>query len=94
MGLYKLGLLLIAISILLLVLASILMLLYPVGDEGKVGVGGCVVLLFIPICFGVGEHWSLLLTISVALMIVIFLAILLMQLSLYRAEKRRFIKPS
>lgn len=85
MKLYKIGLTLVIVAILMLIVASILLLINSSGG-GNIGIGGCIVIVFIPICFGIGEHPGILLVTSVILTLV-FIMILYTYLRVYSARK-------
>jgi len=52
----------------LLIILAVVFSLFPIlsntGVTGSVSVGGCIVILFIPVCFGAGEHGDILLLAS------------------------------
>lgn len=63
--LFRIGLALFVAGIAVAMAAPILLLLETHG-EGGVSMGGCVVILFIPICFGAGPGYHVLLIIALA----------------------------
>lgn len=77
MRLFKLGLVLVFAGIILAVIAALLPLLLVAPETGGVSAtgGGCVVVFFVPVCFGVGEqaHVALLLAIALAVVLVVVL---------------------
>ncbi|MEM1612365.1 MAG: hypothetical protein QXH02_03315 [Desulfurococcaceae archaeon] len=72
MNLLKLGVVLVFVGMILAVIATFLQALGGISVSG----GGCIVVGFIPVCFGVGEHAL------PAIMIVLVLAIALVVISL------------
>jgi uncharacterized membrane protein len=79
MKLARLGLALIAVGVILAFLAALLPLL--AAGAGEAGVAGCVLVFFVPVCFGVGPLAPYLM---VAAML-IALALLLVAYFLFRA---------
>ncbi|RLG83844.1 MAG: hypothetical protein DRO40_03360 [Thermoprotei archaeon] len=73
-----LGFIIVFIGILIIIIASILMVFsQPIQDSGsRVNVGGCIIIFFIPICFGYGEPWILILTITLTIILVIIVFLL------------------
>lgn len=84
MNLFKVGL---AIVLLGFALAFVAALLPTLGttilNRGiSFSGGGCVIIMFIPICFGVGEHPLLLITLSAVLaVLLIVISFLILRLS-------------
>jgi len=75
----SIGLALIIAGLLLIILAVVFSL-FPMfsntGVTGSVSVGGCIVILFIPVCFGVGEHSDVLLLASALIGLAMVLVLL------------------
>ena len=73
-----LGFIIVFIGILIIIIASILMVFsQPIQDSGgRVNVGGCIIIGFIPICFGYGEPWVMVLAIILTIILVIILLLL------------------
>ena len=67
--LWKVGLALVLAGFALAVIAALLPLLAAPGAQ--VGVGGCIIVLFVPVCFGVGSQALPLLIVAIALSIVL-----------------------
>ncbi|MEM1871559.1 MAG: hypothetical protein QW517_10625 [Thermofilaceae archaeon] len=67
--LWKVGLALLLAGFALAVIAALLPLLAAPG--ALVGVGGCIIVLFVPVCFGVGSQALPLLIVAIALSIVL-----------------------
>lgn len=79
MDLEKLGFTLIVVGVLLALIAVIIPLFtIPFTEGAKISGGGCIVILFIPICFGYGELSLQLVVIAmilaIALIIIYFVA--------------------
>jgi len=75
----SIGLALIIAGLLLIILAvvfSLFSILTDTGVTGNVSVGGCIVILFIPVCFGTGEHGDILLLASALIGLAMVLALL------------------
>jgi len=75
----SIGLALIIAGLLLIILAVVFPLfsiLSNTGATGSVSVGGCIVILFIPVCFGAGEHGDILLLASALIGLAMILALL------------------
>lgn len=72
MKLLKIGLILIFAGILLMIL-SIMLLTLMGFENSSISLGGCIILLFIPICVGVGEQWQWILFLSVILLALILI---------------------
>jgi len=75
----SIGLALIIAGLLLIILAvvfSLFPILSNTGVTGSVSVGGCIVVLFIPVCFGAGEHGDILLLASALIGLAMVLALL------------------
>lgn len=71
-----------------LVLAAALLLAFSVAQGGAAGVGGCVIVLFVPICFGVGPLAPYLLIAALALAVaLVALSILLWKWVLSEARR-------
>ncbi|MEM0023864.1 MAG: hypothetical protein QXF90_04275 [Thermofilaceae archaeon] len=66
--LWKVGLALVLAGFALAVIAALLLLAAP---GALVGVGGCILVLFVPVCFGVGSQALPLLIVAIALSIVL-----------------------
>ncbi|MEM1849259.1 MAG: hypothetical protein QXH70_09030 [Thermofilaceae archaeon] len=66
--LWKVGLALVLAGFALVVIAALLLLAAP---GALVGVGGCILVLFVPVCFGVGSQALPLLIVAIALSIVL-----------------------
>lgn len=96
MKLFKLGLLFIVIGFLILIVASLLMLISSATGLTIGGVSGCVVILFIPICFGVGSpNVVVLLTlVSAILLLFILVSFLILFRSVYSTWKRIYTQSS
>ncbi len=81
MNLYKIGFILIVFGIVLLFIASIIpFIIYMLSppsppSSAGVGVGGCIVILFIPICFSLGQQAVVipLLAISIILLVIVMI---------------------
>jgi len=75
----NIGLALIIAGLLLIILAVVVSL-FPIlsntGVAGNVSVGGCIVILFIPVCFGAGEHSDVLLLASALIGLAMVLVLL------------------
>ena len=73
-----LGFMMVFIGIMIIIIASILMVFsQPIQDSGgRVNVGGCIIIFFIPICFGYGEPWIMVLAITLTIILVIILFLL------------------
>lgn len=80
--LWKMGLILVAAGLTLALMAALLPLLAAPGAQ--VGVGGCVVVLFIPVCFGVGNQPLPLLVVAIVLSILLLAFALLVWRALAR----------
>ncbi|MEM1772858.1 MAG: DUF131 domain-containing protein [Desulfurococcaceae archaeon] len=80
MKLFKTGLTLIFAGIILMFIAVIIPFLSIAGGEIKVSAGGCILIGFIPICFGVGEsalkHLLIALILSIVVIVVAYMLIL------------------
>ncbi|MEM3926131.1 MAG: hypothetical protein QXU13_00880 [Desulfurococcaceae archaeon] len=95
MKLYLLGFTLIFIGVILAMVSAFLPLLFTMIDgkatikggdiDVKIGAGWCIVVFFIPICFGFGEYATLLMVLVIALAIVLVLTSYL----LYRHVKKQ-----
>ncbi len=77
-GLTKMGFSIFLVGLLIMAasLASYFIYLVVQGLRGAVGVGGCIILFFIPICFGLGERGDLLMTISLVLALALAAALI------------------
>ncbi len=73
--LIKIGIILILLGIALIVLSTVLLGLRQ-SAGGETAVAGCIVIFFIPICFGYGDY-SLLLPLIIAMIILVLVLILL-----------------
>ena len=82
--LFKLGLILIFLGIILVIVATLLIPLFINQNNIQVSTGGCIILLFIPICFGVGEQSTLLLTIALTLALIIVIINLFFYITIKR----------
>jgi uncharacterized membrane protein len=84
----KTSLLLIFIGIVLLFIAILLLvvLLVVSGSISGVNVGGCIVVLFIPICFGYGEP-SLLISLM-AISVILVIALLFLEYLMFKDVRR------
>lgn len=89
MNLFKLGLVLVFAGMILAVVAMFLPLLITAPSSISVSSGGCVIVGFIPICFGVGEH--ALPVILIALVLAIVLVAISLVLTIYTSKKTREI---
>ena len=82
MDLEKLGFTLIIVGLFLALMAAIIPLfIIPFTESIKVSGGGCIVILFIPICFGYGEFSLQLMLLAMILAI----ALIIVYLVVYRA---------
>lgn len=74
----RLSLLLIAIGVILLITGGIVAVLeaLPSSSGASISAGGCIIVFFIPVCFGVGEHHDVLLLVSMVIGAVITLLLL------------------
>ena len=72
------GFIIVFIGIMVIIIASIFMAFsQPLQDSGgRVNVGGCIIIGFIPICFGYGEPWAMVLAIILTIILVIILLLL------------------
>jgi len=72
------GFIIVFIGIMVIIIASILMVFsQPMQDSGgRVNVGGCIIIGFIPICFGYGDPWVMVLAITLTIVLVIILLLL------------------
>ena len=77
MNLAKLGFILIFIGFAIAILAAFLPLISSPISDHEIGVGGCIIVFFIPICFGTGTHGLG----TIMMVIAIILAIILMVLA-------------
>jgi uncharacterized membrane protein len=75
----KLGLVLVFAGVIVAVVAALLPLLLITPETSGVSVtsGGCIIVFFVPICFGVGEHAQLALLLAVVLSIVLVVILIL-----------------
>jgi len=78
MRLFKLGLVLVFTGVVLTIVAALLPLLLVSPETSSVSVtgGGCIVVFFIPICFGVGEQAQLALLLAVILTLVLVVVLI------------------
>ncbi len=78
LDLVKLGFIIAFIGIMVIFIASILLIIpaQQGGGEANVSVGGCVIIFFIPICFGYGEPRIMILAMILSIVLVIILIIL------------------
>lgn len=78
--------LLVILGIALMMLSIVLFMLESFKDAGTgtVSGGGCIILFFIPICFGLGEHSTELLFISVLLALTLTVILLITVFSTYK----------
>lgn len=75
--LLTLGFILMFIGIMVIVIASMIMIFSrPLYDGDKINVGGCIIIFFIPICFGYGHPWIMIFTIALTIVLVIILFLL------------------
>lgn len=90
MDLVKLGFVLILIGFLIVFIATLLPMLMAIHREGaiEIGGGGCIILLFIPICFGYGEAHLVLPLIIVAM--ILTLAVLIIGFLMFREARKGF----
>lgn len=90
MKLFKLGLLLIFIGIALAFMATILPLMLVGFETSRINVtgGGCIIVFFIPICFGVGEQATQALLLAVVLVIILVAVILLFNTWILKSAKQ------
>lgn len=80
--LWRVGVILVVAGFILALLAALLPLL--AAPHARIGVGGCVVVLFVPVCFGVGNQPLLLLVVAIALSIFLLAIALLVWRTLAR----------
>lgn len=78
--------LLVVLGMVLMMLSIVFFMLESFKDTGTgtVSGGGCVILFFIPVCFGFGEHSTELLFISVLLALALTVILLITMFSTYR----------
>ncbi len=94
------GILIIITGFILVFLASILAVGTPStqpshgggGGNTSVGVGGCIIIFFIPICFGAGTPGltSIVLTLAIVLSIILVILFFIAPLIIYRRITREF----
>lgn len=77
--LFKIGFILVFLGIIIVVLVPIIMVLTTTSgsSETHTGFGGCIVIFFIPICFGAGSPELVPLLIIIALALTLALILLL-----------------
>lgn len=86
LALWKVGLALVLVGFALAVVAALLPLLAT--PSALTGVGGCIVLLFVPICFGVGNLALPLLIAAAVLSILLLVVAFLVWRTLTREAQR------
>lgn len=67
----KIGLTLILLGFAIAFIAILIPMLFLLIEGGEIGVGGCVLILFIPICFGYGNLAIPLIVVAAILMLVV-----------------------
>ncbi|MCS7128450.1 MAG: hypothetical protein RMI83_04165 [Desulfurococcaceae archaeon] len=77
-SLTKMGFSILLVGLLIMVSSLLAYFIYLAiqGFHGAIGVGGCIIVLFIPICFGLGERGDLLMTMSLILALALVAALL------------------
>ncbi|MEM1677698.1 MAG: hypothetical protein QXV81_07235 [Ignisphaera sp.] len=89
MYLEKLGFILILIGIVIAFIAILIPLFtIPLTGDIKISGGGCIILFFIPICFGYGEFAIQLIMLAIALAIVLAIVYLVIYKTSIGALKR------
>ena len=89
----KIGLILVVIGIFILVSSIIIYSVLTLSDTTSNisgGVGGCIVILFIPICFGVGsiDSVSTLILFSVILSLIVLILFVIVPIAIMRSVKK------
>lgn len=89
MSFFKLGLLLIIIGIVLAFTATILPLILVGFKTSEISItgGDCIILFFIPICFGVGEQAVQALLVAVILAVILVVVIVILNMWILRRLK-------
>ena len=95
MDLLKLGLLLIFAGIIITFLAILLPLLLTTPESTSTSVtgGGCIMIFFIPICFGIGEQAHLALLLAVILSIILVVILILLHTWILKPLKKAISTP-
>lgn len=89
MDLERLGFILILIGILIAFIAILIPLFtIPLAGDIKISGGGCIILFFVPICFGYGEFAIQLIVLAIALAIVLATVYLIIYRTSIGALKR------
>jgi len=88
--LFKLGLVLIFAGIALIFITALLPLLLVGFETREVNItsAGCIIVFFIPVCFGVGEHAQQLLLLAVILAIILVALIALLNMWILKTLKK------
>ncbi|AFL66566.1 protein of unknown function DUF131 [Desulfurococcus amylolyticus DSM 16532] len=83
--------LLVVLGIVLMMLSIVFFMFESFKDAGTgtVSGGGCIILFFIPICFGFGEHSTELLFISLLLALALTVILLITMFSTYKRPSWR-----
>lgn len=83
MNLYKLGVLLVMIGFSLFAVSLVTLIVANVTETISPTVGGCIILFFIPICFGIGTTPEVL-----AVLIVVSIMMALIALIMYKISRK------
>lgn len=95
MDLERLGFILILIGMLIAFIAILLPLFtIPLAGDIKISGGGCIILFFVPICFGYGEFAIQLIVLAIALAImlaIVYFVIFRTSIGTLRRERAEYI---
>ncbi len=88
-GLVKTGFILLFLGMLMTIIASLLIFFYAEERQGagEGGVAGCIVIFFIPICFGVGDQQIIWIMIPAILLTILLLILFILPFLLGKLRK-------